>query len=64
MSDRSPPGYTFSADSDRVDVERVHHWLSTDAHWALGRSLEKQRRAMAGSLNYAMYAVPAGRPAA
>ncbi|MFJ9707572.1 MULTISPECIES: GNAT family N-acetyltransferase [unclassified Streptomyces] len=50
-----PEGYEFSADTDRVDVERVHGWLSTDAYWATGRPLEQQRRAMAASLNFGVY---------
>ncbi|WP_316774695.1 GNAT family N-acetyltransferase [Streptomyces sasae] len=50
-----PEGYEFSADTDRVDVERVHGWLSTDAYWATGRPLEQQQRAMAGSLNFGVY---------
>ena len=45
MSDavKLPDGYEISADAGRVDVERVHRWLSTDAYWALERSREKQR---------------------
>lgn len=43
MSDEStlpplPEGYEMSDDPDRVDVGRVHHWLSTDAYWALGQA--------------------------
>ncbi|MDJ0380931.1 GNAT family N-acetyltransferase [Streptomyces sp. G-G2] len=33
----------------------VHRWLSGDAYWALGRSREKQDRAIAGSLNFGVY---------
>ncbi|MFI6336611.1 GNAT family N-acetyltransferase [Streptomyces sp. NPDC050535] len=50
-----PEGYEISVDSGRVDVGRVHHWLSTDAYWALGRSREKQESAIAGSLNFGVY---------
>jgi GNAT superfamily N-acetyltransferase len=50
-----PDGYEFSADTARVDVARVHRWLSTDAYWAIGRSLEKHERAMASSLNFGVY---------
>ncbi|MFE2065573.1 GNAT family N-acetyltransferase [Streptomyces sp. NPDC059467] len=50
-----PEGYEFSADTDRVDVKRVHGWLATDAYWATGRPLEQQRRAMAASLNFGVY---------
>ncbi|MET8576231.1 GNAT family N-acetyltransferase [Streptomyces sp. NPDC005012] len=50
-----PDGHEFSADPARVDVARVHRWLSTDAYWALGRDLAQQQAAMAGSLNFGVY---------
>ncbi|MET7655980.1 MULTISPECIES: GNAT family N-acetyltransferase [unclassified Streptomyces] len=54
----TPPlaeGYEISTDPARIDVERVHHWLSTDAYWALGREREKHDRAITGSLNFGVY---------
>ncbi|MGW0873175.1 GNAT family N-acetyltransferase [Streptomyces sp. NPDC002740] len=54
----TPPlaeGYELSTDPARVDVGRVHRWLSTDAYWALGREREKHERAIAGSLNFGVY---------
>ncbi|MFJ4835540.1 GNAT family N-acetyltransferase [Streptomyces sp. NPDC088747] len=50
-----PESYEISADSGRLDVDRIHRWLSTDAYWALGRSRETQERAIAGSLNFGVY---------
>ncbi|MEU6126772.1 GNAT family N-acetyltransferase [Streptomyces sp. NPDC047123] len=50
-----PDGYEISADPARIDAVRVHHWLSTDAYWALGRTREKQDAAIAGSLNFGVY---------
>jgi predicted GNAT family acetyltransferase len=50
-----PPGHFVSDAADLVDIARVHHWLSTDAYWALGRSVEKQRAAVAASLNFGVY---------
>lgn len=47
--------YEISADPERLDVDRVHRWLSADAYWALGRPREKQERAIAGSLNLGVY---------
>ncbi|MER5859079.1 MULTISPECIES: GNAT family N-acetyltransferase [Streptomyces] len=66
MSDRTglPEGYEFSADPARVDVDRVHRWLSTDAYWAIGRSREKHRRAMESSLNFGVYATASGEQVA
>jgi GNAT superfamily N-acetyltransferase len=47
--------YEISADPARLDVPRIHQWLSTDAYWALGRPLEKMEAAIAGSLNFGAY---------
>jgi GNAT superfamily N-acetyltransferase len=50
-----PDGYEFSADTDRVDVDRVHRWLSTDAYWAIDRPRDKHERAMEASINFGVY---------
>ncbi|GAA2489243.1 GNAT family N-acetyltransferase [Streptomyces sp. NPDC059506] len=47
--------YEISTDPARLDLPRVHQWLSTDAYWAIGRPLEKVRRAAEGSLNFGAY---------
>ncbi|MFH0245150.1 GNAT family N-acetyltransferase [Streptomyces sp. HK10] len=47
--------YEISTDPARLDAALVHHWLSTDAYWALGRGREKQDRAIEGSLNLGAY---------
>ncbi|MGW0333751.1 GNAT family N-acetyltransferase [Streptomyces sp. NPDC003011] len=57
-------GYEISTDPDRVDAERVHRWLSTDAYWALGRPREKQDRAIEGSLNFGVYETVSGEQVA
>lgn len=48
-------GYELSTDPSRIDVDRVHHWLSTDAYWALGRPRGVVERAIAGSLVFGVY---------
>jgi GNAT superfamily N-acetyltransferase len=48
-------GYLLSTDAARLDLHRVHHWLSTDAYWALGRDHETVARAFAGSLGFGVY---------
>ncbi|MFF4082587.1 GNAT family N-acetyltransferase [Streptomyces sp. NPDC001777] len=48
-------GYELSTDPDRLDVELVHRWLSTDAFWALGRTRKTVEESMRGSLNFAVY---------
>ncbi|MFD8227678.1 GNAT family N-acetyltransferase [Streptomyces massasporeus] len=59
-----PEGYEISTDPGRVDRERVHHWLSTDAYWALGRTREKQDRAIEGSLNFGVHETVSGEQVA
>ncbi len=40
MADRERDGYVLTTEKDRVDVDRVHRWLSEEAYWALGRPRE------------------------
>ncbi|MEU8826892.1 GNAT family N-acetyltransferase [Streptomyces sp. NPDC048636] len=53
-------GFEISTDPARLDPARIHHWLSTDAYWALGRTREKQDKAIAGSLNFGVYDTASG----
>ncbi|MBO4255085.1 GNAT family N-acetyltransferase [Streptomyces griseorubiginosus] len=55
-----PDGYEISTDPDRLDVDRVHRWLSTDAYWAKGRAREKHDQAVASSLNFGVYDIVSG----
>jgi GNAT superfamily N-acetyltransferase len=55
-----PDGCVLSTDPARLDTELIHRWLSEDAYWALGRSREKQDRAIAGSLNFGVYDAASG----
>ncbi|NUU20380.1 MAG: GNAT family N-acetyltransferase [Streptomycetaceae bacterium] len=67
MNDTPPPladGYEISTDSQRIDAERVHRWLSTDAYWALGRDRDKQDAAIDGSLNFGVYDMVSGEQVA
>ena len=56
----APDGYEISTDPARLDAPLIHRWLSQDAYWALGRSLEKQDLAIANSLNFGVYATGSG----
>jgi GNAT superfamily N-acetyltransferase len=38
-----------------LDLDRIHHWLSTDAYWALGRSRDNIETAARNSLNFAIF---------
>ena len=55
MGQRLDGTYEISTDPGRLDIPRIHHWLSTDAYWALGRPLEKVERAVRHSLNFGVY---------
>ncbi len=59
-----PEGYELSTDPHRLDADRVHRWLSTDAYWALGRPRDKHDRAVAGSLNFGVYDAVSGEQVA
>ncbi|MBY8871884.1 GNAT family N-acetyltransferase [Micromonospora sp. PLK6-60] len=48
-------GYQLSTDPGRLDLDLVHHWLSTDAYWALGRDRATVERAFAGSVGFGVY---------
>ncbi|WP_062215484.1 GNAT family N-acetyltransferase [Streptomyces sp. NBRC 109706] len=61
MVTRRDDGYEISTDSDRLDIGLVHHWLSTDAYWALGRDRETVERSIDGSLNFGVYAPDGGQ---
>ncbi|HWU06726.1 MAG TPA: GNAT family N-acetyltransferase [Streptomyces sp.] len=56
--------HEISGDPTRLDTARIHHWLSTDAYWALGRTREQQERAIAGSLNFGAYDLASGEQTA
>ena len=44
-----------STDPGRLDVDRIHRWLSEDAYWSLGRTLEVVKRSIEHSLNFGAY---------
>ncbi|MFI5659422.1 GNAT family N-acetyltransferase [Streptomyces sp. NPDC051684] len=60
MTSSLPDGYAISTDPARIDVDRVHAWLSEDAYWALGRPRDKQDKAITGSLNFGVYDAASG----
>ncbi|MET7821199.1 GNAT family N-acetyltransferase [Micromonospora zamorensis] len=57
-------GYLLSTDPALLDLGLVHHWLSTDAYWALGRDRATVDRAFAGSLPFGVYRPEDGRQVA
>jgi GNAT superfamily N-acetyltransferase len=61
MRTRRDDGYEIDTDPDRLDVDLVHEWMSTDAYWALGRARDVTDRALAGSLCLGVYAPGGGQ---
>ncbi|KAF4408932.1 GNAT family N-acetyltransferase [Streptomyces lycii] len=57
MITRRKDGYEVDTNPDRLDIDLVHHWLSTDAFWALGRSRETVEQSIRASLNFGLYGV-------
>ena len=64
LTDRRDDGFELSDDPARLDLDRVHHWLSTDTYWATGRPAEVVRAAVAGSLPFGIYRPGDGRQVA
>ncbi len=48
-------GYVLDDDPARLDVDRIHRWLSEDCYWALGRSREKVASSLRHSRVVAAY---------
>ena len=51
----SIPNFVVDTDLSRIDLDTVHHWLSTDAFWALGRDSQTVQKAADGSLNFGVF---------
>lgn len=48
-------GHQLSTDPARLDMDLVHHWLSTDTYWAKGRDRATVDRAFANSIPFGVY---------
>ena len=55
MSADHSTDYEIDSDLARMDLDRVHRWLSTDAFWALGRTRETVETAARNSLNFGVF---------
>jgi GNAT superfamily N-acetyltransferase len=51
-----PDGYWVSDDKSKIDVHRVHAWISRESYWAAGRSFEVMARSIEQSLALGLYA--------
>lgn len=48
-------GYRISADPDRFDRDRFHHWISERSYWARGRTRDVTEAACDASLVWGVY---------
>ena len=48
-------GYTISDDPERLDLDMIHRYLSTESYWAQGLPREVLARSVAGSLPFGIY---------
>ncbi|GIM81405.1 GNAT family N-acetyltransferase [Salinispora arenicola] len=48
-------GYLVSTDPERLDLDRVHHWLTTDTYWAREWDRATVQRAFATSIGFGVY---------
>jgi GNAT superfamily N-acetyltransferase len=51
-----PDGHWVSDDRALLDIDLVHHWLSTQSYWAKNRPRDVTERAIGGSLNLGLFA--------
>lgn len=59
-----PSSLDFSTDRSRMDVARIHRWLSEESYWARGRTLEAHEAAMAASRVYGVFDAASGEQVA
>jgi GNAT superfamily N-acetyltransferase len=50
-----PGGYWVSDEKSKIDVHRVHAWMSRESYWAAGRSYEVMARSIEQSLALGLY---------
>src|SRR3954467_14172434 len=50
----TPPGLVITTDVARMDLDRVHRWLSEESYWARGRSRAVLERSLERSTAYAV----------
>ena len=47
--------YTISTENKRLDIQRIHDFVSNQSYWAQGRPIETVQRALDNSLNFGLY---------
>ncbi len=54
VTERRRGQYVLTEDRDRVDLDRVHRWLSDESYWAAGRERDVVARSIDGSLPFSV----------
>jgi len=54
-------GYMVTDDASRLDIDRIHRWLSEDAYWAGGRTRDTVVRSIEHSVTFGAYYPGAGQ---
>lgn len=47
--------YSISTDKSKLDIEKIHAFLSSESYWAKGRSLAKVKSSIDNSLCFGLY---------
>jgi GNAT superfamily N-acetyltransferase len=47
--------FLISTDHEKLDIQTIHHFLTTETYWAAGRSVEVVRRSFENSLPFVIY---------
>jgi GNAT superfamily N-acetyltransferase len=51
-----PDGFVVTDDRARIDIPRVHRWLSQESYWAAGSTLDVVTRSIQGSISLGCFA--------
>jgi GNAT superfamily N-acetyltransferase len=55
MERKRPDGYLISDERERIDLARVHRWLSDESYWAAGVSFDTVSKSIRGSIALGCY---------
>ena len=47
--------YYISTDRSKLDIPKIHEWMSTDCYWAIGRSFDTVSGSIEHSLPFGVY---------
>ena len=52
---KQPERFEISTDRERMDIDAIHRFLTTEAYWAKNRTIEQTRTAFENSLTFGAY---------